>query len=312
MLHRQHGIRIPDNTLSDWVGQASELFRLVYGAMLARQRRKSYLQVDETPGRYLDPHIRGRSQQGYFWVYADPLEGEVLFQWSQGRGRDAPREFLGDYRGILQADGFSAYTALVRSSDGALALAHCWAHARREIREASSEAPRAAAWLLRQIQLMYEIEAELRQRRAGPLLRAAARASRTAMILERLFKGMTRLRARQLPGGAMAKALDYALARQEGLRLFLGDGRLEIDTNIVENAIRPCAIGRKNWLFVGHPQAGDRAAIFYSLMASCRLHDINPLEYLTDVLNRLPSATSAQIEPFIPSQWAKARRLAAR
>jgi hypothetical protein len=246
------------------------------------------------------------------WVYADPLGGEVLFQWSQGRGHDAPKEFLGDYRGILQVDGFSAYTALVKASRGAVVLAHCWSHVRREIREASSETPRAAAWLLRQIQCMYEIEAKLRDTAAGPALREAVRSSQTAMVLERLFKGMAKLRARHLPGGAMVKALDYALARQEGLRRFLGDGRLEIDSNIVENEIRPSAVGRKNWLFIGDPDAGDRAAIFYSLMASCRRQGINPWDYLKDILSRLAAAKITAIESFLPAEWAKARRTLSR
>lgn len=307
MLHRQHGVQIPRNTLSDWVGQASELLRPIYLALLQRLRRKSYLQVDETPVRYLDPEAKGRSQQGYFWVYADPVGKEVLLQWSQGRAHDAPREFLGDYRGILQVDGYSAYTVLFKASRGALTIAHCWAHVRREIREASSQAPRAAAWLLRQIQLMYQIEKQLRDTKAGAGLRQVVRSSQTVMVVERLFKAMVRLRARQLPGAGMAKALDYALARQDGLRRFLSDGRLEIDSNFVENAIRPSAVGRKNWLFVGHPDAGDRAAIFYSLMASCRTHGINPWNYLKDVLSRLPSAKITEIESFIPAEWAKAR-----
>ena len=108
----------------------------------------------------------------------------------------------------------------------------------------------------------------------------------------------------------MAKALDYALERRTGLTRFVADGRIEIDSNLVENAIRPCAIGRRNWLFVGHPEAGDRPAIFYSLMASCRRHGINPLEYLRDVLTRIPGAKIADIEKFTPAEWAKARRLA--
>lgn len=309
MLHRQHGVEIPRNTISGWVEQSTDLLMAIYRAMREKQRRKSYLQVDETPVRYLDPDSPGSSRSAYLWVYLDP-GGEVLFQWNESRGHEAPKDFLGDYRGVIQVDGFSAYETLASVRGGQITLAHCWAHARRKIKEASAEAPRSAAWIQRQIQAMYVIEANLRRRKAGPDLREAVRSSQTAMVLNRLLKGIEILRARQLPGGALAGALDYVLERREGLSRFLKDGRIEIDSNLVENSIRPCAIGRKNWLFVGHPDAGDRPAVFYSLMASCRLHGINPFEYLRDVLTRLPGVKSSQIEQFTPSAWAKARRTA--
>lgn len=310
MLRRQHGIEIPRNTLNGWSEQAADLLGPIYRAMRDRHRGRSYLQVDETPVRYLDPETPGESRRGYLWVYLDP-GGETLFQWSEGRAHEAPKEFLGDFRGVLQVDGYSAYEALVKARGGEVTLAYCWAHARRGLVEAQAEAPRSAAWLLRQIQAMYLVEETLRAKRAGPALRTAVRASQTRRVVERVFRAIEKLRPRYLPGGAMAKALDYILERREGLKRFVDDGRLEIDSNRVENAIRPCALGRKNWLFVGHPGAGDRAAIFYSLMASCRRHGIDPTEYLKDVLTRLPSATTSQVESFIPAEWAKARRSAA-
>ena len=311
MLQRQHGVEIPRNTLASWVEQAADLLSPIYRAMKAKLRKRTYLQVDETPIRYLDPEEPGASQQGYFWVYHDPGE-EVLFQWSPGRAHDSPKEFLGDFQGIIQCDGFSAYTALVNARGGLVALAHCWAHVRRAIREASSESPRLAAWFLGQIQAMYAIEKALKKLKAGPALRAAVRSSQTAMIAERVFKAIARVKPRLLPGGALAKALDYALERQHGLKRFLSDGRIAIDSNGVENAIRPCAVGRRNWLFIGHPDAGERSAIFYSLMASCRLHGINPNDYLRDVLSRLPGAMISEIDKFTPAEWAKARKLTRR
>jgi len=180
----------------------------------------------------------------------------------------------------------------VRARGGTVSLAHCWARARREIKEPSAGAPRAAAWLLGQIQAMYGIEQHLREAGAGPALCEAVRSSQTRMILERLF---------------LAKALDYCLERREGSSRFLGDGRTRIDSNLVENAIRPCAVGRRNWLFVGHPEAGDRAAIRYSLVSSCRRHGINAFEYLRDVFTRLPAAKITEIKAFTPAEWAKRR-----
>jgi transposase len=311
LLKRQHGVEIPRNTLAGWVEQTTELLRSVYRAMQARLRKRTYLEVDETTVRYLDPEVKGSSQVGYLWVYLDP-GGEVLYQWNASRSHEAPKEFLGDYRGVLQVDGYAGYQKLLSERKGEIVLAHCWAHSRRKLVEASAESPRVSAWLLGQIQAMYGIERKLREKKAGPALRAAVRASQTSMVLERVFKAMTLLRARCLPGGALAKALDYSLERREGLSRFLGDGRIEIDSNLVENAIRPCAIGRKNWLFIGHPEAGDRAAIFYSIMASCRLHGVNAYDYLCDVLRRLPGAMASEVESFTPAAWAKTKRTADR
>lgn len=307
ILRRQQGVDIPRNTLAGWVEQAAEQLKPIYRRMLEELRKRTYLQIDETVTRYLDPDVKGSSRIGYFWVYHDP-GGEVVFQWDRSRSHEVPMKFLGDYCGTIQVDGYSAYETLAKKRAGQLQLAHCWAHVRREFLDAKAEAPRVAAWVLRQIQLMYSIESELRDGKAGPRLRAARRAAATAMVLERLKAGMIRLRGRQLPEGALAKAIDYALERWEGLSRFVGDGRLEIDNNRVENAIRPCAVGRKNWLFVGAPDAGERSAILFSLIASCRLHGVDPFVYLRDVLTRLPQASTTDWSPYTPKEWAKARR----
>jgi len=164
MFRRQHGVEIPRNTLAGWVAPAAELLRPIYRAMQEKLRRRSYLQVDETTVRYQDPEVKGSSQVAYLWDYLDP-GGEVLFQWSHGRAHDAPKEFLGDYEGILRVDGYAAYETLLWALRGALVLAHCWAHARRALKEAAGEAPRSTAWLLGRIQATYAIEARLRANR---------------------------------------------------------------------------------------------------------------------------------------------------
>jgi transposase len=306
MLRRQHGVDIPRTTLCGWVDQTVELLRPIYRAMLERLLRRSYLQVDETPARYLDPDHPGASRLGYLWVYMDPGR-EVLYQWSTSRGSHVSDEFLQGFRGTLQTDGYGAYRALAEKRRGGIHLAHCWAHVRRKFHEATDR-PKLAAWFLTQIQALYAVEKRLRDAGAGPALRAAVRSSDSAPVVRRIFAALERLRRRALPSGALSNAVEYALELRDGLSRFLEDGRLELDSNRVENSIRPCAIGRKNWLFIGHPEAGDHCAILYSLVASCRLHGINPLDYLKDVFTRIPSATTSQIEQFIPSEWAKARR----
>ncbi len=303
---RQYGVELSRKTLGSWVEQAAALLQPVHRAIREDLVAGSYLQADETPIRYLDPDVKGKSQQGYLWVYSRP-GGDVLFEWRTDRGRECPEEFLKRFCGKLQTDGYAAYESLARARQGELILVGCWAHARRGFHEALGES-KVAAWFVRQIGLLYWVEKQLREEQAGPKLRAAVRAWQSRPILERLHKAMKLVRQRVLPEGALGQALEYALKRWEALTRFVEDGRLEIDNNWIENAIRPSALGKKNWLFVGHPGAGERSAIIYTLLGSCHRHRINPFDYLKDLLTRLPAAKITEIKSFTPAAWAKAHR----
>jgi len=164
--------------------------------------------------------------------------------------------------------------------------------------------------ILKQIGHLYRIESELRTARAGPRLRQAQRASASRVILARLHRALMRLKLkrRYLPQSPMGKAINYALGQWDSLQLFLKDGRLEIDNNLVENAIRPTAIGKKNWLFIGDAAAGERSAIIYTVIESCRRHGIDPFTYLRDLFSRLPTATNWQVKALTPSAWARAQK----
>jgi hypothetical protein len=164
-----------------------------------------------------------------------------------------------------------------------------------------------AAWFVRQIGLLYAVEKLLREKKAGPRLRASIRNWQSRLVLERLLRAMELVRRRTLPQGLLGKAIDYALKRWEALTRFVNDGVLEIDSNLVENSIRPSALGKKNLLFFGHPEAGERSAVIYTLPGSCRRHGINPFEYLKDLFARLPAAKITQIQEFTPAAWAKAK-----
>jgi transposase len=149
---------------------------------------------------------------------------------------------------------------------------------------------------------------ELRQKKAGPQLRAAMRAWQSRPVLQRLRRAMELVRRRTLPQGLLGQAIDYALKRWEALNRFVDDGVLEIDNNIIENSIRPSALGKKNWLFVGHPEAGERSAVIYTLLGSCRRLGINPFDYLKDLFTHLPAAKTTQIQDFTPAAWVNARK----
>ena len=306
-IYRQrHGVNLSRQTLCGWVAAAADWLSPIYREMKAGLQARDYLQADETPIRYLDPDVKGKSQQGWLWIYSHP-QGDVVFDWNVSRSREGPREFLKEFCGRLQTDGYGVYESLARERAGALILLGCWAHVRRGFHEALGEG-RVAAWIVGQIGLLYGVEKHLRQQNAGPKLRASVRAWQSRPILARLRLALERVRRRVLPQSLLGQAIDYTLRRWETLVRYVEDGRWEIDNNLCENAIRPTAVGKKNFLFIGHPEAGQRSAVIYSVLGSCRRHGINPAEYLQDVFERLPKAKTSEVPALTPAAWAKAKR----
>jgi len=307
IYRERHGVNLPRQTLCGWVEAAADWLGPIYREMKAGLVGRDYLQADETPIRCLDPDVKGKSQSGWLWTYSAP-QGDVVFEWQISRSRAGPREFLKSFRGKLQTDGYSVYESLARERGDELTLIGCWAHARRGFHEALGEG-RLAAWLVGQIGRLYAVEKHLRENNAGPQLRAAVRAWQSRPILVRLRRALEVVRRRVLPKSLLGQAIDYALARWEALTRYVEDGRLEIDNNQCENAIRPTAVGKKNFLFIGHPDAGQRSAVLYSVLGSCRRHGANPADYLRDLFERLPKAKTSEIKSLTPAAWAKARRL---
>lgn len=305
IYRERHGVNLSRQTMCGWVEAAAEWLLPIYRQMKAGMLAGDYLQADETSIRYLDPDVKGRSQRGFLWTYGPP-KGDVVFEWKVSRSREGPREFLQTFRGKLQTDGYGAYESLARAREDWV-LVGCWAHVRRGFHEALAEGG-TVAWFVGQIGLLYGVERRLREAQAGAALRAAVRQSESRPVLERLHRAMSVVRRRVLPKSLLGQALDYALARWAGLTRYVEDGRLEIDNNRCENAIRPTAIGKKNFLFIGHPEAGQRSAVIYSILGSCRRHGLDPAEYLREVFERLPKATTSEVASLTPSAWAKARR----
>jgi transposase len=304
---RRHGVNLPRQTLARWVELAADWLQPIYREIKSGVMTGGYVQVDETPIDYLDPG-RGKTGQGYLWVCASP-QGDVLFHWETGRAASCLGNILPvDFSGTLQCDGYAAYPAFTRQHPKPIQLAGCWAHVRRKFYEAREQAPHVSGWFLRQIQLLYQVEATLREKKSGPRLRAAVRASASRWIIERLHHALVRHKTRHLPKSLLGQAIDYALAQWPTLTVYLADGRVEIDNNRVENAIRPTALGKKNWLFMGEAGAGQRGAILYTVVESCRRRGLDPYPYLKDVLTRLPAMTNHQIPEVLPAAWAKSRQ----
>ena len=314
----RHDVHIPRQTLAQWMGLAADLLVHVYKAIHEQvlaggdKPEGGYVQVDETVIKYLAPG-HGETKQGYLWVCAKP-GGDAVFSWHTSRAADCLQSLIpSGWSGIIQCDGYSAYPAFVREHNAAaqqesIRLGACLAHVRRDIFDAKESAPRHAAWLLYQIGLLYEIERKLRTARAGPALIQAIRAAQSRPIFERIYKAIDIMRPKHFPQSAFGKAMTYAINQRPELERYVADGRIEIDNNLVENAIRPTAIGKKNFMFFGSAEAGQRGAILYTIVESCRRRGIDPLAYLRDVLTRLPSMNVSEVKHITPDAWAKARR----
>ena len=307
IFRQRHGVFIARQQMVQWTAQSVRLLSAISRCLKEQLQRARYVQVDETPVRYQDPNLPGRCGQGYLWTGLVPGQG-VVYEWHASRAARCVGSLLGEYfSGKLQCDGYSAYPAFAKKKDD-LTLFGCWAHGRRGFFEAKEQAPKVAAWILNQIGLLYGWERDLRQSRAGPMSRQACRSSHSRMVVERLHRALKRLQGRYLPQSPMGQAISYAWNQWATLQRFLEHGEVEIDNNLVENAIRPTAIGKKNWLFFGSEEAGERSAVIYTLIENCRMHGVEPYTYLKDVLERLPTMTNQQVAQLTPLNWKKSRQ----
>lgn len=307
ILARQ-GIEIGREVLADWTGTAANEVMPVVRRMREILLGSARLFADETTMPVLDPG-RGRTKKGYAWAIARddrPWGGAdppaVLFHYAPGRGAEHAKELLRGYRGILQCDGYGAYKTLAAAGDG-IALAFCWSHARRQFIElAKGKAAPIAQETLQRIAALYAIEAELRGKPAD--IRRAVRHERSRPLIDDLFAWFSAQIAR-LPGSSpTAQAIRYVLNHREGLVRFLDDGRIELDTNTVERAIRPICLSRKNALFASGDDGGARWAAVASLVETCKLNGVDPQRHFTDVLTRLINGwPNSRIDELMPWCW---------
>lgn len=307
MFWQRQGVFIARQQMVLWTGQCVALLEAVVICIRKEVRQSAYVQVDETPVKYLDPGGPGRCGQGYLWTALVPGKC-VLYDWHASRAAACLDALLGaEFKGKIQCDGYSAYPAFAKDKP-ALKLFGCLAHARRGFFEGKEQAPQVAGWILNQIGILYGWEEQLRHSRAGPSGREALRASHSRMVMERLRRALEKLAPRYLPKSPMGQAIGYALNQWPMLERFLEHGEVEIDNNLVENAIRPTAIGKKNWLFFGSEEAGRRNAVIYTLIQNCRMHGVEPHAYLKDLLERLPTMTNQdRLDQLTPLNWKKAR-----
>jgi transposase len=313
-IFARQGIALDRSTMADWMGIAAFMVRPLHERMLALMLTSARLFADETTAPVLDPG-RGRTKTGKFWAYARhdrPWGGSdppaVVYVYAPDRKAIRPATHLAGFDGILQVDGYAGYPAAL---EGQVRFAFCWAHVRRnfyELRDGTTASPIADA-ALRRIAELYLIEREIAGLPAEQ--RRAIRQQRARPIVE-AFKSWLKDNLAKVSGGSpLAKALRYALNRWDGLTAFLDDGRIELDNNTVERAMRPIALGRKNHLFAGSDGGAEHWAILASLIETCKLNAIDPEAYLNWLFGKLAlKRRMADIDELLPWAYAASRQAA--
>ena len=304
-INARTGVHTPRSTLAAWSGQTGAQLMPLYEAHRAFVLGSRVLHADETPISLLDPGA-GKTKKAYMWAYArgafEPEPG-VVFDFCLGRGAKYPLGFLTDWSGTLVVDAYAGYDAAL-ALDGR-STAYCLAHARRKFDElVKANASVVAGQAIQRIAWLYRVEADARGLTAEQ--RLLMRQARSRPLWEELNVWLQLERTRVPDGSAIAKAIDYSLNHWVGLGRFLLDGDVPIDNNYVENRIRPWALGRRNWLFIGSQLAGERAAVVMSLLQSAKLNGHEPWAYLKDVLTRLPTQLNSRIEELLPHRWQRA------
>lgn len=301
--YEREGMRIPDATLGDWLRQSIQLLGAIYLKIKERVLQSGYLMGDETTIKVLQSDKKGSTHLGYYWVYYDPVAGLPLFVYQQGRAAAYPEEDLATFSGYLQTDGYEAYEKLALSRSDVVHVA-CWAHARRKFEEALQTDRERAGAVLALVQELYAVERRCREQNLCPSKRTEQRQADAVPVLEKIKTVLDHYSLSLTPKNPLAVAVAYSLKRWHKLTLYAQNGQLEIDNNPIENAIRPIAVGRKNYLFAGSHDSAQRAAVAYTILAACKSAQINPIDYLVDVLSTLPSRKVNEIDDLMPNQWA--------
>lgn len=307
---KRENIPIAASTIEGWARQGLEVLDILYEHLTRQTRAKGYLQADESPIKVQDPaNKKGACHQGYYWVYHCPLDGTVLFDYQPGRSAGAAAHVLKGFKGYLQSDGYTVYEG-IGDKEGVTHLC-CWAHARREFYNALTNDRDRAEVALAFIKTLYAVEEAVREKTLSPAGRKELRLTKSLPTLNAFVKWMTgELKAGNvLPKSPIGKAMYYSLDRWDELCAYLLDGSLEIDNNLVENAIRPLALGRKNYLFAGSHEAAKRAAAIYSFFAMCRKEEVNPFEWLRHVFENIMDTKTSQLHTLYPNHFKQLRNM---
>jgi hypothetical protein len=298
---KRDGVELKASTIDGWQTAVCNLLVPLYEELKKQVLEQGYLQADESPIKVLDKNKKGKTHQGYYWVYHSPIEKMLFFDYRHGRGRDGPEELLKNFKGYLQTDGYVVYDAFAEKEN--IIMVGCMAHARRYFEKALDDDKARASMMLEMIQQLYAIERKMREDKLTHTEKHVYRLDNSQPIMLEIIKWLLANKDQVIPKSPTGKAIHYMIARWEYIRAFMYDGSLEIDNNLIENKIRPMVIGRKNYLFAGSHNGADRAAMFYSFFGTCKLHNINPYQWLKQVLNVVAEYKVSKLSELLPQNF---------
>ncbi|MFA4987946.1 MAG: IS66 family transposase [Candidatus Brocadiia bacterium] len=307
------GVEVDRSTLCRLFGKSAFALRPLYVALITELLLRGIIHSDDSPVRLLDPG-RGKCKTGRIWVALSGTGPPIaIYEFTPDRKSERPNRFFRTYSGTIIADDYVGYDALFGRPDESVQHAACWAHVRRKFHESVDSAGDDARPILALIRSLYAVEREAKEKAAGESevdlfsIRRKLRERDSAKLVVHIFGQMERLAKAHPPQAPIAKAANYALNLREELSRFLTNPKLNIDNNPAENAIRPVALGRKNWLFAGSEEGGQNLAILLSLVETCKRNGVNPHTYLEDALKRVSTTPASRIADLLPHNWKRLR-----
>jgi len=298
-IFKRQGVELAESTMNGWFSKSTQLLEHLYEAAKKQLMATDYLMADETPIPVLTKEKPGATHKGYLWVYYSPDKRMVLFDYRKTRSREGPDDMLYGYEGYLQTDGYAAYDNLKNKN---MTLMACMAHARRYFDKARDNDPARAEKALRWFQELYDIERRARQEQLDAGQVKILRQEKAVPVLNEMQRWMEQEIYHVVPQSAIGKAFSYNLKLWSRLVRYTENGRFYIDNNLIENSIRPVALGRKNYLFAGSHDAAQKAAIMYSLLAMCKINETEPFQWLKTTLKKLPEHPANKLHQLLPSQ----------
>ena len=297
-IFKRQGVDINESTINSWFNKATSLLNPLYDLQRKEVLSSRYLMVDETPIKVLDSDKKGKTHRGYLWAYYSPEKRLVLFDYRPGRSSEGPNELLKGYEGYLQTDGYSVYEKFDTQK---IKLLHCMAHARRKFDEALKNDRDRAEYVLFEMLCLYAIERYARENNISAELRLKCRQDDALPILNRLHEWFKEQIIQVTPESKIGMAIAYSLSRWDKLMRYTTNGILEIDNNLVENSIRPLAIGRKNYLFAGSHEAAQKTAMMYSFMGTCKIQEIEPFQWLRNTFTNIQETKMPNLSDLLPT-----------
>ena len=294
----QMGVPIPTSTFESWVKLGAQHIKPLFAVHRLYVFSEIYQQIDESPIKVQDRDKPGTLHLGYMWVRYGPLSKSVLFEYYKGRSPNEPLRDLSTFKGYIQTDGYSGYTHLAETAG--ITHLSCWCHARRYFDKALPNDQLRAAKVLKLIQLLYAIEALAREANMTHEQRHELRLEKSLPIINEIGSYIYNERDKVLPKSPIGVAFEYCANRWISLQNYLKDGMLVIDSNMIENSIRPLALGRKNFLFAGNHDAAENIAMFYSFFGTCKKSDVDPQKWLTYVINNINDTKSSHLKELLP------------